>query len=92
MLIRLMTCATIGVGSMPWRYGVRAGAEIAFPYRSKDEIDRVVITYDGGRDLHTMRGFAETTEVARFDRVYCEDLIDRFEEMTYVYLTLTPRR
>ncbi len=91
-LIHLMTGARIRTGTMPWRNGVRAGAEITLPYQAHDDIDRVLVTYDGGRDLYSMQGFAEATEVARFDRVYCEDLIDRFEEMTYVYLTLMPRR
>ena len=91
-LIQLMTGATITVGEMPWRNGVRAGAEIALPFQAHDDIDRVVITYDEGRDLYGMKGFAGTEEKRCFEQVYNDQLMDLFEQMTFVYLTLTPRR
>lgn len=91
-LIEFMTGAVVSVGSIPLGDELRPGAEIALPYQAHNEIDRVAITYDSGHDLYTMQGFSGASQITRVDWVYCEDLMDRFEEMTYLYLTLTPRR
>lgn len=79
---------------------MKSGLQFDLPARTaKDGIVRVHVILNG-KDLYDVRGFKSKREggvpmmleVATHEDIYADMLMDTFEKMTDLYLTLAPRR
>lgn len=80
---------------------VNNGIVFGFPHRLRSKPNEMTITLDRGRDLYNIqfarvvfkRGYiVGKKELKSFDGIFCDQLMDIFEQETDLFLTFNPRR